>query len=265
MEILRENYGVMIGIGCGKPIHSKLMPIDTAMYLSAADTIREQESCDKGALLLADIDVAEEIVVYREERLRKILEVLGIGEKWDLVKQSCIPSEYRNEVAISEGIPEEDQSYFKHEVQDAVILLRRAGLKVGWVLDEEAKSGGESYFDIEIARNRPDIRFAYNLCLDEKKKGPTMAGIPLRKDHGKRKPPYLVKNPETHLRICLPTSPAQLEQEMDKLARNEISEAGNQRVIDFCTLIEGSTTRNDQIDLRLRDSLQRFFVGSVAA
>lgn len=261
-EELRGGYGIMVGVGCGRTIHSHLMPIDTAVYLSAAESIRKRETYEKGALVLADVDVPSEIVRYREERLRRILEVLGTEGSWDLVKQSIIPRNQSDDVVLSKGIPPEDESYFKREVQDAIILLRDGGVKVGWVLDEVKNTGGEAHFDTEIAQNRKDIRFAYEVSSDTKKrkktKNPSLIGVPLVKDFGQRKPPYLVKKPEAHVRICLPKDDEQLLLELDKISRNAPSDVALERILQFCNLINGKVTSGDPLDIILGKALEPF-------
>lgn len=259
-ESLRENYGIMVGIGCGRAIHSKEMPLDTAIYLSAAENIRKRERYQKGALIFADVDVATEIADHREERLKKILEVLGIESTWDLVKQSSVSREERDNVILSEEIPEEDTSYFRREVQDAVILLEKHGVKVGWVLDEAKNIGGEAHFDVEIAQNRRDIRFAYEIHPNKKRgeKNPSLIGIPLLNDYGRRKPPYLSKKPEIHLRVCLPVDAQQLESEVEKTDKLIPSDAARERLFKFCDLIQRKTAYDSPLSTRLRESLGFF-------
>ncbi len=261
-EELRESYGILVGVGCGRKVHSDVMPIDAAVFLSAAESIRKKETCEKGALVLADIDVPQEIVEYREERLRKILEILGTQESWDLVKQSVIPRRQSDKVILSEGIPEEDKSYFTREVQDAVILLRNGGVKVGWVLDELKKTGGEAHFDVEIAQNRKDIRFAYEVSSEgkskKKKQYPSLIGVPLIKDFGQRKAPYLVKKPEAHLRICLPKDEEQLVLEIEKISKHPPSDVAIERILQFCTLISGRINSETPLDTILRKALEPF-------
>lgn len=269
-ETLRGNYGVLVGIGCGRVIHSAEVPLDTAIYLDAADQIRERESCTRGALILADVEVSTEIVEYREERLKKVLEILGVNSHWDLIKQSTIPREEADEVNLSNNIPKEDKDYFKREVQDSIILLRPMGVKVGWVLDDVRRTGGEAHFDVEIARNRSDIRFIYDLGSPEvrnirkRKKSkdtnvPSLVGIPLQETYGKRKPPYLVKKPEQHLRVCLPKDLSQLEQEMEKTSRNTPGNVAQKRIIEFCKLISERVEKNGRtIDENLESVLTQF-------
>jgi len=259
-ESLRENYGIMVGIGCGRAIHTKEMPLDTAIYLNAAENIRKKERYHKGALILADVDVVREVADHREERLKKILEVLEIESTWDLVKQSSISREGRDNVILSEDIPEEDTSYFRREVQDAVILLEKHGVKVGWILDEAKNAGGEAHFDVEIAQNRRDIRFAYETNPNRRRseKKPSLIGIPLLNDYGRRKPPYLSKKPEVNLRVCLPIDSQQLETEMEKIEKVSPSDAAKERLSEFCDLIQGEISSESPLATRLRTSLGFF-------
>lgn len=257
MESIRGQYGVMVGIGCGRVIHSKEMPIDTVTYLSAAETVRQREKCEKGALILANIDVQEEIADFREERLRKILNVLEIENRWDLVKQTDISEETRERVVLSEAVPTDDLEYFTREVQDAVVLLRERGVKVGWVLNDQKFTGGEAHFDVEIHQNRPDIRFIYNINPRSKKK-PSLIGIPLTNHAGQRKAPYLARKPEVNLRVCLPIDQTQMEAEMNKITKVTPSEFAVNRIIEFCKLANGKDRSADELDERLQAALEPF-------
>jgi hypothetical protein len=277
-ESPQRQYPVLVGIGCGRVIHSKQMPLDLAIYFKGADIIRdhlntERGEHDRGVVVIADEEVMgqdgepDTIVTYRRERVQKTLQVLNLTE-WDVVMQSDIVRDELAEIHIDEELPEEDIRYIQREVDDARRLIQVGGTKVGWVRNTVQNLGGERMFDDQIAILRPDIHFTYRVdkSKNDRRNFPRLIGIPLSSQEGEIKPPYLVKKPEEYLRLCLPTDETQLEREMAKLKRNPPSGLAKQRIKDFCTLVRQSVgitlercplpSLNDQVEQALSSFLR---------
>lgn len=229
------KYDAMLGIGYGTEEHDEKLPADTLALLAHANGIRGNLNCNKAALVLADIGVEKERAARRRILISWLLNTLEASEHWDLVYQTEMPRETVGDVRISDKVKPENKRYFGDEVKDARLILNEGGWKIGWLFEktQESEIGGEKDFDTEIAENFPGI---YNFAYAD------VVGVPLSREHGHRKNPYLVKTKELADRLCI-ADLSEMEIEIRKIEskignrKNKKNEAAREAALRFAGII----------------------------